>query len=79
MFTEPPRDSSFTRVDYLVAVRLYFGLDVRPAIPNIAEMTLRCGNIGVHSGERCKDEHDGTGRHAFICQYGGSTIVRHTQ
>jgi hypothetical protein len=72
---------SFSRVDYLVGVRVWFGLDPRPAIPDIGDMSTVCGNVGAatgeRAGERCPAALGADGRHALTCKLGGAVMVRH--
>ena len=76
VFLEPPR-SRYSRVVWLVAARLWFGLDISPAIPDASQMSAQCGNIGGKPRTRCKVQLDAKGRHAGMCRLGGSPIVRH--
>jgi hypothetical protein len=62
---------------WLVAARLWFGLDVGPAIPDASQMSAQCGNVGGKPRMRCKVLLDAKGRHAGLCKLGGSPIVRH--
>jgi len=81
MVHEPPFQKGFTRTGYLVAVRLYFGLRVTPAIPDSGDMLVRCGNTGslghANAGVQCPDELDDHGVHALLCALGGATMMRH--
>ena len=79
---EPPRAREYGRLEWLVAMRLWYGLDIPPAFHESDGQALKCGNVAKPRHDqptraRCTDGLDSKGRHPLICRIGGSTIVRH--
>jgi hypothetical protein len=60
-----------------VAMRLRFGLSVRPAMPEGVEGQRAC-QIVNEKGDRCRFELDDEGHHACACTKGGQQTTRHT-
>ncbi len=60
-----------------VAMRLRFGLAVRPALSEGARCQLRC-QIANAQGERCLKDLDDGGHHACACTKAGQHTARHT-
>ena len=60
-----------------VAMRLRFGLSVRPAMPEGVEGQRAC-QIVNHDGERCRGVLDDEGHHACACTKAGQQSSRHT-
>jgi hypothetical protein len=64
-----------------VAIRLWYGLDILPAIPDADDMCRSCCNVSVPrpgvARSDCKEPLDAKGRHAVICPTGGSVVIRH--
>jgi len=66
MLQEAPRGrSSESRVTWLVAVRMWCGLDVVPAIPEGDQMAVKCQNVYAVSGE---DVGHGHGTRGETCK-----------
>ena len=59
-----------------VAMRLRFGLSVRPALPEGSEGQRSC-QIVNKKGERCKSRLDDEGHHACACSKAGQQSSRH--
>jgi hypothetical protein len=62
---------------WLVAMRLRFGLSVRPALPEGVRGQRNC-QIANAAGERCRFELDSRGHHACACTKAGQHTARHS-
>ena len=61
---------------WLIAMRLRFGLSVRPALPESARGETRC-QVCNQKGGQCKAPLDDHGHHACACQKAGQRSARH--
>jgi hypothetical protein len=79
---EPPRAREYGRLEWLVAMRMWYDLDISPAIHDAGGGPPTCGNVskprpGHEHRSRCHTALDNKGRHPLICAVGGSRIIRH--
>lgn len=77
MLQEPPHKFVTPREVYLIAMRIWHGLEIIPAIPHVDEMSKFCPSIRAVKKTACNKPLDRTGRHAMICNCGGKHVIRH--